>query len=139
MPTLFGLTVLMTLITMLGLVLLIVPGLMLLARWYVAVPVCMVERRDPVSSLDRSQWLTKGHRWVLFGLYLFVVILATIGDSVSARIGFTLGGDVGSLACQTVWWGISEALGSVMIVVAYHDLRVAKEGIDIDLIASVFE
>lgn len=33
MPTLFGLTVLMTLITMLGLVLLIVPGLMLLARW----------------------------------------------------------------------------------------------------------
>jgi len=30
-------------------------------------------------------------------------------------------------------------LSSIMIVVAYYQLRVAKEGVDIDQIASVFE
>lgn len=92
-----------------------------------------------MSSLDRSRAPAKGHRWALFGLYLFVVILGTIGDSVTAWIGPTLAGRAGSLAGQTIWQCISQALGSVMIVVAYHDLRVAREGIDIDLLTSVFE
>jgi hypothetical protein len=48
-------------------------------------------------------------------------------------------GDVGAVLLQAVWQGISQALSSIMIVVAYYQLRVAKEGVDIDLIASVFE
>ena len=138
-PTLVGLTLLMTVAVMLGFVLLIVPGIIMMVMWYLAVPVCMVEKTGPVRSLDRSQRLTKGHRWKLFGLYLFVVILGSIGDSVSAGVGAALARDVGSVLLQTVWQGISQALSSIMIVVAYYQLRVAKEGVDIDLIASVFE
>jgi hypothetical protein len=34
---------------------------------------------------------------------------------------------------------VSTAFYAVLIVVTYHDLRVAKEGIDTDQIAAVFE
>jgi len=138
-PALVGLTILMTVAVMMGFVLLIVPGIILMVMWYLAVPVCMVEKTGPVRSLDRSQRLTKGHRWKLFGLFLFVVILSAIGDSVSAGIGAALLRDVGAVLFQAVWQGISQALSSIMIVVAYYQLRVAKEGVDIDQIASVFE
>ena len=42
---------------------------------------------------------------------------------------------VGSL----IWTAIGAAFSSVVIAVAYHDLRVAKEGVDIEQIAAVFD
>ncbi len=42
---------------------------------------------------------------------------------------------VGSL----IWNGIWGAFYAIAVVVTYHDLRVAKEGIDIEQIASVFD
>lgn len=138
-PSLLALMFVITLGILVGLVLLIVPGLILVIMWYVAVPVCVVERTGPISSLGRSQELTKGHRWKLFGLYLLVVILGVIGQRVFSGLGNALAGVPGSLVTQTVWQGFAQAFGSVMVVVAYHDLRAAKEGIDIERIASVFD
>jgi hypothetical protein len=137
--TLFGLSFMMTLLVALGIVLLIVPGLILSIMWYVAVPVCVVESKGPSASLNRSQALTKGHRWKLFGLFLLGVILGALGDSVLPQFAGVLGGPAGLLVAQTVWQGFAQAFGSVMVVVAYHDLRVAKEGIDIERIAAVFD
>ena len=138
-PSLLGLMVVMTLAILVGLMLLFVPGLILVIMWYVAVPVCVVERTGPIGSLGRSQELTKGHRWKLFGLYLLVVILGVIGERIFSGLGGAFAGFMGSLVAQTVWQGFAQAFSSVMIVVAYHDLRAAKEGIDIERIASVFD
>jgi hypothetical protein len=38
-----------------------------------------------------------------------------------------------------VWNAIWTAFFAILVVVAYRDLRVAKEGIDTDQIAAVFE
>jgi hypothetical protein len=38
-----------------------------------------------------------------------------------------------------VWGAIWSAFLAILIVVTYHDLRVAKEGVDTDQIAAVFE
>jgi hypothetical protein len=38
-----------------------------------------------------------------------------------------------------IWHGLTQAFGSVLIVVAYYYLRVAKEGMDIEGIAAVFD
>lgn len=138
-PSLLGLMFVMTLALIVGLMLLIVPGLILVVMWYVAVPACVVERTGPIGSLGRSQELTKGHRWKLFGLYLLIVILGVIGERVFFGLGNALVGVPGSLIAQTVWQGFAQAFGSVIVVVAYHDLRAAKEGIDIERIASVFD
>src|SRR5262247_418116 len=57
-----------------GLILLMIPGLILYAMWFVAVPACVVERLGPWTSLRRSRDLTKGHRWKLCGLTLLLII-----------------------------------------------------------------
>jgi hypothetical protein len=38
-----------------------------------------------------------------------------------------------------VWSAVWTAFFAIVIVVTYHDLRVAKEGVDTDQIAAVFE
>ncbi len=136
---LLGLMLLSTLGVGLGLALFIIPGIILMVMWYVAVPVCVVERGGPVSSLGRSQELTKGHRWKLFGLYILIFLASLIGGSLLPVGAAAVAGGAGALIAQVIWQGIAQAFGSVLIVVAYHDLRVAKEGIDIERIAVVFD
>jgi hypothetical protein len=38
-----------------------------------------------------------------------------------------------------VWDALMGAYQSIVVAVAYHDLRVVKEGVDIEHIASVFD
>jgi hypothetical protein len=117
-------------------ILFIVPGLMLYVRWFVAVPACIVEQFGALDSMRRSADLTKGHRWKIFGL-----LLATaVPDAVASNWLDPSDGNLTSvvvlrLAWETVW----NAFGAITVVVAYHDLRVAKEGVDIDEIAAVFD
>ena len=136
---LLGVMLLGTLAIMLGLILLLIPGLILMVMWYVAVPVCVVEKAGPVQSLSRSQELTKGFRWKLFGLYILAVVIGMVGGAILPVLGAAVAGTIGAFVLQTVWQGVAQAFGSVLIVVAYHDLRAVKEGVDIERIASVFD
>ncbi|WP_088343049.1 MULTISPECIES: hypothetical protein [Rhodomicrobium] len=136
---LVGVMLLALLGIMLGALLFIIPGLILLVMWYVAVPACVVERIGPIASLRRSRILTKGHRWKLFGLYVLVALISGIVGGLLPIAGRAVGGPVGVLLAQWVWQAVAQAFSSVLIVVAYYDLRVAKEGIDIERIAVVFD
>jgi MFS family permease len=122
-----------------GVMLLIVPGLILGIMWYVATPVCVVEQKGPLASLGRSSEITKGHRWKIFGMVLLLYIVAAlVGGIISALLGLT-----GSFVLATLgtlaWTGVWGAFYAIFGVVTYHDLRVAKEGVDTDQIASVFD
>ncbi len=65
-----GSALLATLIISVGFALLLIPGLIALVMFYVAVPACVVEELGPVTSLKRSVALSKGFRWKVFGLFL---------------------------------------------------------------------
>ena len=58
-----------------GLVLLIVPGLRLMCRWWMAVPVSILERRGVLEALRRSGELTHGNRWGILALIIAVWVL----------------------------------------------------------------
>jgi Membrane domain of glycerophosphoryl diester phosphodiesterase len=122
-----------------GLMLLIVPGIILGVMWYVSTPVCVVEQKGPLASLGRSSELTKGHRWKIFGMVLLLIIVAGIvGAIIGALLGLT--GSTVLIALGTlVWNGVWGAFYAIFGVVTYHDLRVAKEGVDVHEIASVFD
>jgi uncharacterized membrane protein len=122
-----------------GTVLLIVPGLILLVAWYVAIPACVVEKLGPWESLKRSAVLTKGHRWKLFGLLLIVGIGAGIVGAILGGIGILAFGTIGTVAAQYITQTVMGAFGAILIIVIYRDLRVSKEGIDTEQIASVFD
>jgi uncharacterized membrane protein len=124
--------------------------MILYMMWFVATPVCVVEQLGPFRSLGRSRELTKGHRWKLFGLMLVILIPALIVGAILGAVVAVLGtgwflsmstalatplGQVVNLIWSAAW----SAFYAVTVVVTYHDLRVAKEGIDTEQIAAVFE
>jgi hypothetical protein len=122
-----------------GMVLLLVPGFMMLAAFYVALPACVMEGLGPLQSLSRSAALTKGHRWKVFGIYF---LIAFANGIFAALVGFVfrlLIGPTGGAIASLVWNLLATAFNSIAIAVMYHDLRVLKDGIDIDRIAAVFD
>jgi hypothetical protein len=130
-----------------GTALVVIPAVMLFLMWSMGTPVCVVERLGPFRSLGRSRELTKGHRWKILGLLLVtmipgVIIGAVVGAALGAILVFGSGGGLGAAAIKIislVWQAIWTAFLSIVIVVTYHDLRVAKEGVDTEQIAAVFE
>jgi uncharacterized membrane protein len=119
--------------------LLIVPGLILITMWFVGTQVCVVERLGPWASLKRSAQLTKGHRWKVFGLMLLLIIVSVIGSTLIELALAPFGSLFLTGGVSLIWNAIWGAYYAVAVVVTYHDLRVAKEGIDIEQIASVFD
>ena len=132
-----GLAFLAALLIVLGFALLI-PGLILYTMWFVAVAACVVERTGPWTSMRRSRELTKGHRWKIFGVALLLMLLSVV-NRVFRLVLFSAGGETLALIGTMIWVAISYAFSSVVIAVSYYELRAAKEGIDIEQIASVFD
>jgi hypothetical protein len=113
--------------------------LALMVMVFVAVPACVVERLGPVKSMERSARLTKGHRWKVFGLWIATLIVGLIVESVLSGLLAAVGGAVVRAAVLLVWSAVLSAFSAILAVVTYHDLRVAKEGIDSDETAAVFD
>jgi hypothetical protein len=136
---LVGVSILMLVSIMIGSLLLLVPGLVLWTMFLVAVPACVVEHLGPVQSLRRSAALTKGNRWRLFGMFMLLAVLVTaIRFALSATLnaaGGRLVAGIGDVAFDAV----ATSLELIVFAVAYHDLRVAREGIDIERIAALFD
>ncbi len=133
-----GIGILTSLGFFLGAMLLLVPAFILMTMWAVAVPACVVEGLGPVSSISRSSALTKGHRWQIFGI---VILLAIANAVVGGLVGFVLGsaGLVVKALGSVIWTAVWTAYWNCALIMIYHDLRVAKEGIDTEQIAAVFD
>jgi hypothetical protein len=135
---LLGLAILYALALVVGLMLLVVPGLILLVMWAVVVPACLVEGLGPIQSMSRSAALTKGHRWQIFGIMILLGIVEWIG---SLLLGLVLGsaGPVVAAIVNLVWTAAWAVYWNCLLIMIYHDLRVAKEGVGTDQIAAVFD
>jgi hypothetical protein len=134
-----GLAFSVTFLGMLGFLLLVVPGLMWFTRWFVATPACVVEHLGVSASMRRSAQLTKGHRWKIFGL-LVLLIVADVAVDKAIELGLTaVAGGIPALIGRMIWIGVWGAFYAIFAVVTYRDLRVAKEGVDTEQIAAVFE
>jgi hypothetical protein len=67
-----------------GFVLLIIPGLVLLAWWALVVPVVVIERPPLLATFGRSRELVRGNGWRVFGI---VVVLFVIQQLLSQILG----------------------------------------------------
>jgi membrane-anchored glycerophosphoryl diester phosphodiesterase (GDPDase) len=122
-----------------GWILLLIPGLILASMLFVTLPACVVERIGVFASIKRSAALTKGHRWRIFGLLLLYWVIVSIGSAVLLAVLASLGAFAALPFGNFFWSALVNAFQAVVVVVAYHDLRVAKEGIDVHRIAAVFD
>ena len=137
--SILGLAIVMGVLLILGFIALVIPMFILLTMWWVATPACVVERTGPWTSLKRSAALTKGHRWKVFGLIFLLFIVNLIVTQILEVVLLLVGSDILSILARLFWGALYGAYNAIAVVMAYHDLRVAKEGVDIEQIASVFD
>lgn len=94
----FGLMILTVIGMVVGLLLLIVPGIILMIRWSASTGFLLGKGEGIVESLTASWHATKGHGWTIFfaGLLLMIalVILVVIIGALSFVLGATAGGVV---------------------------------------------
>ena len=136
---LIGLSILSGLIFLIGLVLLIVPGIIAYVALIVAVPVMVEERRSIIDCLERSASLTKGSRWRIFLLLLILTVayVAMAGGIGVATLAMQADSSfpVGDAAIAIV----STLVMSAMTAALYVELRTVKEGATTEGLAAIFE
>jgi hypothetical protein len=124
--------------------LLVIPGIIVALMWWVYVPVIVVERKGIFESFGRSQQLTSGRRWSIFGLAIIVLVLTVVVGAIVNMVAMAV---VTGSSDPTFFFTIAEyfvnaiitAFGGVLVAVGYYYLRVEKEGVDVNDIASVFD
>jgi hypothetical protein len=134
-----GATIAVLGLAILGFALIIVPAAIVVSMYFVVVPACVVEGLGPVQSMRRSAELTKGSRWRIFALWFGILIAEIIVQMELDQAIRPFGYFALVLAPQVLWDMVVGAFAAVATAVAYRDLRGAKEGVDIDQVATVFD
>ncbi|WP_299478407.1 hypothetical protein [uncultured Roseibium sp.] len=136
-------TIAVTILVVIGLMLLIVPGIWVYAVFAVIAPVIVIERVG-FGAMARSRALTKEYRWPIVGALVLAIILSMIISFVALFVVGLIAvlGTVGLIIGVILFAAIS-TLGagyiSILIALIYARLREIKEGVNVDQIASVFD
>ncbi|HYS28066.1 MAG TPA: glycerophosphoryl diester phosphodiesterase membrane domain-containing protein [Candidatus Limnocylindria bacterium] len=129
-----------------GILLITIPFVIWIAvRWLVGVPALLAEDLGPVNALGRSWQLIEGRWWRTVGIFLVVVIMATVASAILGATGGAIIGLVPGLsddlrgALVQVTGSLTGALvlpvSYIAITLMYYDLRVRREGLDLDQLA----
>jgi hypothetical protein len=148
-----GLSLLVGIAVGMGLVLLIVPGIILVMMWSLAIPVKVLENKGVTDSMSRSSDLTRGNRGRIFVIWLLFIVLS-IGVGLLLRWPIEIAAGVHSIfslqRVAPVWQVasliatfISECLVGPLATIAfslvYYDERVRKEAFDLQLMMSTLD
>lgn len=111
------------------------------ASWFVSPVVATIERHGPISSLRRSWSLSSGFRWRIVGLFLLLVVLFLVLLFLTAFVVGAVTAVDRSLGAVVTFIALFAAIPLWMplffgtMTVLYYDLRVRKEGLDLQLAA----
>jgi len=131
-------------LTVIGFVFCIIPGIYFWIAFAVAVPVLLTEGVKGSKALGRSRRLVKDRWWGTFGVVLLGTILAGIVSAAIGGLARLAGGsaDASSVAgflvntvSGTLGSMISTPFTAAFVTVLYFDLRVRKEAFDLQLLA----
>lgn len=152
---LLGVSFVFGLMYFVGIMLCCVPGFYVLATYLFVAQVVTLERRGVGDSLSRSAELADGYRWRVLGVFLLVSIIGGVAQGVVQQVvGIFLPGQQvipgpnGKMQFQInvvnmqIVTGISYLVGivfnayqAVCVTLLYLDLRIRKEGFDLELAA----
>jgi hypothetical protein len=111
----------------LGLILLIIPGLFLLTRWILIIPVIVLEGRSAGESFGRSWELVRGYAWNVFGV-IVLTILILIGFRIVLEIVlFPLSDEFQSLLTELIAGTVATPFAVLAWTLLYFRMRDAKE------------
>jgi hypothetical protein len=146
-------SMLMAFIVGLGFILLFIPGVVLAVGLALAIPAVVLEPgASATGALSRSWELTRGSRWRIVGLGVTLLVLLYIPFvAVTGLVAVVLPqASRAQFGPASVWTVAAIAIGGVVqmfiyplfycvLTVTYYDLRVRKEGFDLELLASTLQ
>ena len=110
----------------------------ILVIWFFAPHAIIIERRDPISALGRSRELVRGNWWRVFGIGV-VFVLIILGLSSITTLPAVVFASLPTLLENIIAVIISAVLFPIAYIggtLVYIDLRVRKEGYNLDMMAS---
>ncbi len=123
--------------------LLYIPGIIESVKLFVAIPAAVMEGKGASASIERSNRLTEGSRWAIFGAWFLILILG-FGAFFLMMFVLSSGIEAPEEGRSTAWLDIGIALlmtpfSATMGSVTYFLLRKGKENVDAKEIAAVFD
>lgn len=118
---------------------LLVVSLVIWKRYFAVIPVLLIEEKRVADAMSRSRALADGNGArivVLVGLVIVVSMVA--GMMLGAVAGALISGVLGALLYLFCVALVNQFAG-VVITLLYFDLRIRKEGYDIELLASTLD
>jgi hypothetical protein len=145
LPSILLVTILTALAAMLGLVLCVVPGVYFWIAFSLAVPALLTENCRGRKALRRSRELVAGFWWRVLAISALGYLLSAIlGGALSGTLvgitafdysGDSLTGATIGVIAQTFSSMVTTPFVAAFVTVLYFDLRVRKEGFDLQLLA----
>lgn len=139
-------TILLTLGATFGLLFCLVPGVFLFVMWAVSPAALITEQLGPVAALRRSFRLVRGRFWPVLGAVVLAYLLYLIASQIisTATFALTIMGTAGTGFMSFIPSVIGSVLVAIvatpflaaMVTIIYFDLRVRKEGYDLELMAA---
>jgi hypothetical protein len=125
---LVGAGVLATIVIVIGLILLIVPGLIALTLLAVIAPAIVIDRVGVIESFRRSRELVRGSAWRVFGVIVVLfLITAVVGNIINAIAGGASDESfVGYAVADLIVHVLLAPLSAIAATVMYVELRRVK-------------
>ena len=128
-------------LTVLATLAFIIPGIIVACGYSVAATAAALESGSSTEALRHSWELTKGFRWKALGLWVVTVGMIMLVYLSAGVLGGLVGTMIGSvdLVLALLIAGMSLLIYPVISCVFtlfYYDLRVRKEGFDIEMLSN---
>ena len=113
---------------LIGLILVIIPGLFLLTIWCLIVPVIVLENVGVSQSFGRSQQLVKGYGWHVFGTLVLAFVLLIAVNIVIVAILSALPQELANAISSIVSGTLVSPFLAIVLTMGYFRLRAAHTG-----------
>jgi Membrane domain of glycerophosphoryl diester phosphodiesterase len=112
---------------LIGLVLLIVPGLVLLTWWVLVIPVIVLEGLRAGEAFSRSRELVRGHGWSVFGVIVLTLLIVIGVGIVLSLLLLPVAGWLQNFVSNVVSGTLVAPFIALTWTLLYYRLRAAKE------------
>ena len=119
----------------LGLVLLIVPGLVLMTWWVLIIPVVVLERTTAGAAFGRSRELVRGYGWNVFGVIVLTLLVLLAFEIVLAIVLSPLSDWLQSLVSNVVSGTVTAPFIALVWTLLYFRLRETKSSLGTEQLA----